>query len=53
MFEHKQGFLVAVLFFILIAVLPCGAQNSIGWLPKESLFPEKPLDYREAQFSGS
>ncbi|MBU1369679.1 MAG: DUF1207 domain-containing protein [Bacteroidetes bacterium] len=29
------------------------AQGSNEWLGKASLFPAKPLDYREAQFSGS
>lgn len=47
-------------YFLLLLLLPLGftpkqliSQKSSEWLLKGSLFPEKTLDYREAQFSGS
>lgn len=43
-----------LLFFIVcISTLGLQSQNQRQWLAAGSLFPDKPLDYREAQFSGS
>lgn len=41
------------LFLMCISFSGLQAQESRQWLASGGLFPDKPLDYREAQFSGS
>jgi hypothetical protein len=49
----KQLYVFMSLLFMAFTPFYSYTQTSINWLPKSSLFPDKLLDYREAQFSGS